>query len=212
MKKKFVFLLPILLFAACEKNPDFSNADSDFSVFTNYDAAAKFNEYVTFYVPDSVLVIGEDVQADYWPADKSNLVVTSITNELKSNGYTQTSNKAEADLGIQVSYVRNVSYLFNYKEDSHWWKGYPGYWKPAYWGNWDDWSYSYPVNYKGETGAILIEIVDLTPKVLKDSNAKLRVLWTANAGGLLSGSDEKDMQSYVKAVQQAFQQSPYIHK
>ena len=59
MKKIFPFFLLVLLLASCQKDPDMSKLDNDFLVFTNHDKDAKYESFTTFYIPDSVLVIGK---------------------------------------------------------------------------------------------------------------------------------------------------------
>ena len=63
MKKIFPFFLLVLLLASCQKDPDMSKLDNDFLVFTNHDKDAKFESFTTFYIPDSVLVIGTNLSS-----------------------------------------------------------------------------------------------------------------------------------------------------
>ena len=58
MKKIIPFFLLILLLASCQKDPDMSKLDNDFVVYTNHDSKTDFKSFTTFYIPDSVLVIG----------------------------------------------------------------------------------------------------------------------------------------------------------
>ena len=84
----------------------------------------------------------------------------------------------------------------------------PGDWGPG-WGNW---YYPYPVVYSYSVGSLLTELVDLDTPAASKADAKLPVLWTAYMSGLLSGSDKFDTQLAVRAIEQAFVQSPYVKK
>ncbi|MEG1545092.1 MAG: DUF4136 domain-containing protein [Tannerellaceae bacterium] len=213
MKKIFPLFLLILLLASCQKEPDLSKLDNDFLVFTNYDKNANFGSYNTFYVPDSVLVITGNEKPQYWTANEADDIITTMVNTMESRGYVRTIDKAAASLGLQVSYVENVNFFYNYDSNDYWWWGYPGYWGPGYWGNgWNSWYYPYPVVYSYSVGSLLTEMVDLTAKPSKDTTTKLPIVWTAYMSGLLSGSDKVDVQLCQNAVVQSFLQSPYIKK
>ena len=70
----------------------------------------------------------------------------------------------------------------------------------------------YPVVYSYSVGSLLTELVDLDAPAASKADAKLPVLWTAYMSGLLSGSDKFDTQLAVRAIEQAFVQSPYVKK
>lgn len=220
MKKIFPFFLLVLLLASCQKDPDMSKLDNDFLVFTNQDKTAKFDSYSTFYVPDSVLIIGNSEKPQYWTANEADDIITTFVNSMESRGYTRTMDKDMADLGLQVSYVESTNYVADYNNGydyPYWWGNYPGYWRPNYWGpswgnSWNDWYYPYPVVYSYSVGSLLGELVDLQAPAASASNSKLTVLWTAYMSGLLSGSSKFDTQLAIRAIEQAFVQSPYIKK
>ena len=75
-----------------------------------------------------------------------------------------------------------------------------------------NWYYPYPVVYSYSVGSLLTELVDLDAPAASKADAKLPVLWTAYMSGLLSGSDKFDTQLAVRAIEQAFVQSPYVKK
>ena len=43
----------------CEKDADTDQLDNKFVVYTNYDKSANFKQFNTYYLPDSILVIGD---------------------------------------------------------------------------------------------------------------------------------------------------------
>ena len=59
MKKLIPLLLVVLTFAACEKDPDTDKLDNKYLVYTNYDSKADLKAFQTYYMPDSILVIGD---------------------------------------------------------------------------------------------------------------------------------------------------------
>lgn len=211
MKKILPFFLLVLLLASCQKDPDMSKLSDDFVVFTNHDKDAKFDSYTKFYLPDSIMAIGNSESHQYWKAAESAEILSTIVANMEKCGYVWTDNKEEADLGLQVSYVESVNYFANYPSSPYWWD-YSGYWWPGYWGpGWSGgWYYPYPVVYSYSVGSLLIDMVDLNAPAAKDS--KLTVIWTAYMAGLLSGSNKINAQLAIRAIDQAFVQSPYIKK
>ena len=120
------------------------------------------------------------------------------------------TNKEEADLGLQISYIESVSYFVDYYNSPYWWNAYPGYWWPGYWGNWTDWYYPYPVVYTYSVGSLLTEMVDLTADAGTGTERKLPVIWNSFLSGLLSNSSALNIALTVRAVDQSFIQSPYL--
>lgn len=213
MKKIFPFFLLVLLLASCQKDPDTSKLDNDFLVFTNHDKSIDFKSFSTFYIPDSVLVIGNEEKPQYWTAGEADDIVSTLISNMENCGYKRTLDKDTANLGIQVSYVENTHYFADYTTNPYWWYGYPGYWQPGFWGpGWGNWYYPYPVVYSYSVGSLLVEMVDLEASSDASAKAKLPVIWTAYMTGLLSGSNRIDVQLSVRAIQQAFAQSPYLKK
>ena len=210
MKKEFlVLLMARLAFASCEKDADTDKLDNKFVVYTNYDKNASFSAFNTYYLPDSILIIGDKKEAEYWNDENAQLIISTYAANMANRGYVRTDNKEEADLGLQVSYVKSTYFVTNYGQPQWWW-GYPGYWDTPYWGNWGDWYYPYAVTYTYSTGSFVTEMLNLdAPQGL---NAKLPVLWTAYMSGLLSGSTSVNVNRAIEAVNQAFTQSVYLKK
>lgn len=212
MKKIIPFFALILLLASCQKDPDLSEVDGNFVVYTDHDANTNFSSYGTYYLPDSVLLITNSKTPVYWKSSEATTVLKTFQQNMDSRGYTRVDDKADADLGVQVSYVEDISYFVDYYDYPYWWWGYPYYWYPYYWGDWGGWYYPYTIAYSYEVGSILGEIVDLKNSPATGSDAKLTVSWTSYMGGLLSGSTSIDSNLAVTAINQAFAQSAYIQK
>ena len=208
MKKVFpILLMTAAVFASCEKEADSDQLDNKFVVYTNYDKSASFGSFSTYYLPDSILIIGDKQEAEYWQDENAKQIIAAYATNMNNRGYVRTYNKEEVNLGLQVSYVKSTYYVTNFGQPEWWW-GYPGYWGAPYWGNWGDWYYPYAVTYSYSTGSFLTELLNL--EAPQGQTEKLPVLWTAYMSGLLSGSTSVNVNLAVQAVNQAFTQSTYL--
>ena len=224
MKAKQFFSLALLGavvgFGSCQKEPSTSSLRDELLVYTAYDMEADFDAVETYYIPDSILVIGAPAvdpqgnkKANYWnDADALRLIETVVA-ELTAYGYTRITDPAlrtEVDAGIQLSYVEERAYFVGYN-DPYWWGYYPYYWAPDYWGaGWGGWYYPFSVYYGYTTGSLLTEMVDLNATNRADN--KLPVLWNSYVSGLLRGGNQPVIDEAVQGLQQAFKQSPYLKK
>lgn len=208
--KNFIPLLAALFavtLASCEKDPDMDKPDSNYLVYTNYDKKAEFGTFETYYLPDSILLIGNEKGAEYWKDENARKILSAYIANMDSRGYIRTDKRKEADLGLQVSYVKSTYYFTDYGHPEWWWN-YPGYWDVPYWGNWGGWYYPYAVSYSYSTGSFLSELLNLN--ATQGPNEKLPVLWTCYMSGLLSSSASVNTQLAVQGVNQAFIQSAYL--
>lgn len=215
MKKLVVFLIPVLLLVvSCHKEPDMSKLDSDFVVFTDYDKGASFVSQATYYIPDSVLVITSNKEPQYWQNSQSEAIIAAVDKNMADRGYTKVADKSLADLGIQISFVKDAYFFYDYYEYPYWWWGYPGYWPPGYWWDyWDGWwwYYPYPVAYSYEVGSLLMEMINLKTPTPRTDN-KVPIMWNSYAAGLLSSSGDVNTDLARRAIDQAFNQSQYIQR
>ena len=207
MKKLIYVLIAVFALTSCREDPDLGDLSSDFLVFTNYDGKADFNRFTRYYMPDSVMVIGDTKDPASWTGSKAADILKAYEDNMQACGYVRTDDKSEADVGLQISYVQSVAYFVDYR-NPYWWNEYPGYWLPGYWGDWGYWYYPYPVVYSYSVGSLLTEMVDLSTSPSADR--KLTVVWNSFLSGLLSGSDAFNMELTVRAINQSFVQSPYL--
>ena len=207
MKILIYVLIAVFALTSCREDPDLGDLSSDFLVFTNYDGKADFNRFTRYYMPDSVMVIGDTKDPEYWTGSKAADILKAYEDNMQACGYVRTDDKSEADVGLQISYVQSVAYFVDYR-NPYWWNEYPGYWLPGYWGDWGYWYYPYPVVYSYSVGSLLTEMVDLSTSPSADR--KLTVVWNSFLSGLLSGSDAFNMELTVRAINQSFVQSPYL--
>lgn len=208
MKKLIPMLLAAAAFTACEKDADTDKLDDNFVVYTNHDKSTDFKLFDTYYLPDSILLIGEKDKTEYWDDANAQKILAAYASDMTSRGYTRVDDRTDADLGLQVSYVKST-YVYTDYGYPEWWWGYPGYWSVPYWGNWGGgWYYPYAVSYAFSTGSFLAEMLNLEAE--EGANEKLPVVWSSYMSGLLSGSTEVNVSLAVQAVNQAFAQSSYL--
>lgn len=208
MKKNILYLLFAgIALSSCEKDPDLDQLDSDFTVYTQYDERADFGSAQTYYLPDSVLTAGGGLKTAYVSNENTNKLVAEVESEMNSRGYTRTDNKADADLGVQMTYIENNVNMVGFV-GGFW----DGWWDPFYWGSFwtGGWYYPYPVHYSYQTGNIVLEMVDLRNA---ESNSKqLPIIWLASSEGLTYGNSHTDVMLIQRAIQQSFEQSSYINR
>ena len=114
MKKLIPILLAVFALVSCEKDPDMDKLDNEYLVFTNHDTSAKFNSFSTYYVPDSILVIGDSKEPEYWKDDNAQLIISAFVAKMDGAGYMRALDKEDADLGLQLSYVASTYYFSGY--------------------------------------------------------------------------------------------------
>ncbi|MEG1563068.1 MAG: DUF4136 domain-containing protein [Bacteroides sp.] len=209
MKKLIpIFLVAVFALAGCEKDADQGKMDDQYLVYTNYDAQTNFTLFSTFYLPDSILVMGSEAKPTYWKGAEATEILKAYTQQMEARGFTATADKANATLGLQVSYIANTFSFTDYGQPEWWWN-YPGYWGSGYWGNWGGWIYPYAVNYRFTTNSFLTELVNLTAD--EGASKKLPIVWTSYMNGLAYTSAVNKTLA-VAGIRQAFQQSPYLTK
>ena len=87
MKKLIPLLMLVVAFAACEKDPDMGKLDNKYLVYTNYDTKADFKAFQTYYLPDSILIIGDKKEATYWKDDNAQEILKAYADNMNSRGY-----------------------------------------------------------------------------------------------------------------------------
>lgn len=201
MKKIFPLILIAVLAVSCEKAPDWDELDCDYTVYTDYDSSVRFGDFSTYYLPEYILRPGRSLSSEKWSGESADDILEEIAYQLDERGYDRTYNKDRADFGIQATYL-DQKYVVTY---------YSGWWDYGFWGAyWGGWYYPYPLIYNYDTGTLILEMVDLTGTDDRDRQHRLPVIWYANASGLQYGNSRINMQLTLRAVTQAFGQSPYI--
>jgi hypothetical protein len=206
--KKILFISAIALLAfACQKEPYSQDVDGEYLVYTSPAKDVTFSDFRTFDIADSVLVIGQTKKPYYSKSNNALALIQAYRTNMEDLGYIYLPSNPDAQLGIQVTYAEDTQKFVQYYDDPYWWLDYPGYWPAGYWGNWTGWYYPYPVVYTYTTNALITDMVDLTAG---EQNGKLKIVWSCYIGGPASASINYDVKRMIDAVDQAFEQSPYL--
>ncbi len=178
-------------------------------VVTDYDSDYNFTGQGTYALIDSVVHLTDDDHDRSFDDD----ILARIDQNMMDKGYTKydttnTPSNTPPDLLVRASVFTlsgNVTYC-DYYPGWGWWGGW-GYWYPGYPG----YGYGYPYCFSGyqyDIGTLAIDVVDLTDP--NDQDSTLSVVWTGIMNGLASGRSSVDQQRVVEAIDQAFDQSPYL--
>ena len=213
MKRILFFSTLALLAVACHKEPYPQDGDAEYLVYTEPAKDVNFAEFQTFDIADSLLVIGQSEKPQYSQSNNALALIQAYRTNMEKAGYIYTPSNPDADLGIQLTYIiKTERYVQYYNNDPYWWLDYPGYWPSGYWGNWTGWYYPYPVTYTYTTNALIADMVDLSPVATADASKPLTIIWSSYIGGPASSSIYNDVQRMRVAVNQAFDQSPYLKR
>ncbi len=207
MKKILIISAVALLAFACQKEPYSQDSDGEYLVYTSPAKDVTFSDFRTFDIADSVLVIGQTKKPYYSKSNNALALIQAYRTNMENLGYIYLPSNPDAQLGIQVTYAEDTQKFVQYYDDPYWWLDYPGYWPAGYWGNWTGWYYPYPVVYTYTTNALITDMVDLTAG---EQNGKLKIVWSCYIGGPASASINYDVKRMIDAVDQAFEQSPYL--
>lgn len=210
MKKVLFFSVLALLAAACHKEPYPQSGDNEYLVYTSPSKDVSFADFTTFDLADSLLVIGQSDKPAYSQSNNALALIQQVRTNMENAGYIYTPDNPDADLGVQMTYVIKTERYVQYYNDPYWWLDYPGYWPSGYWGNWTGWYYPYPVSYTYTTNALLVDMVNLTEEEV--DGKPLEIVWTSYIGGPAGVTVQNDIRRMKSAIDQAFEQSPYLYK
>jgi hypothetical protein len=170
-------------------------------VYTNYDQQFTYTGHKNYFIPNVIpKITGSFIEGDA-PEFVNSAYATQMLDRMKSNmtamGYTLVANVTSADVVLVPAAVEvtNISYYYDYWYD-YYWGWYGGY-------------YPYPITYSYKTGSLFMELVDPTEE---SANGKKRVIWTGIVNGLLEGSSANFSARMNKSIDQAFDQSEYLHQ
>ena len=211
MKRIYLLTFALLISAlvGCQKEPSTDDLYQEYMVYTAHDTKVNFNQFKTYFLPDSILMIGNSTEAEYWKDENAQQIIREVELGLDRGGFTRTQDKSSADVGVQLSYVKRVTYFVGY-DDPYWWWYYPFYWSPGYWGDWLGWYYPYTVAYGFTQGSMLIEMGNLQKGIEPSQN--IPIVWDTFLGGLLTSSTTANVDRLRTAIRQAFDQSPYLNR
>ena len=202
MKSLLSLLLAIALLIGCRTDPDFDQLSSDFIVSTSLDKAANFGGYKTYYISDTITYIGGDKdKPDYLVGPDAAPLIKAVKDNMAARGYTFVAKTSNPDIGLSLSAVKNINVVVDYWPG--WWDGY---WPWCYW---SCYPYYYPWTtvYAYTTGTVILNMYDVKNA---PSDGKISGIWNTTALGALGSTSTVNTQLGVDALNQGFEQSPYL--
>jgi hypothetical protein len=195
MKNGIYFLLIMIFMVSCY--PEQANLYENFDlVYTNYEEEFDFSSQRTYVMPDKIVKITGNLEDGEEPKfikePYNSQVLSQIESNMTAKGWTKIEDPKNADIAILPAVWTNttVTYYYDY------WCWYDSYYC--------DWGYYYPYGTSYTTGTLVMSMV-----TYGDSLIDPYIVWTGLANGLLSGY--YDVDRVTQAVDQAFEQSPYLN-
>jgi len=202
MKKIIFFSFVAFLFiTGCRKSPDFDQLSYQFLVSTSVDKQANFGGYHTFAIADTVAYIGGvDSVLD---GPEAHQLIQTVRDNMVAKGYTEIPRWQNPELGLTLSAIKDINVVVS---------SYPG-WRDGYYGGcyWYYYCYGYyypwTTVYTYTTGTMILNMYDLKNA---DSNGELKGIWNVTALGALGDSPSTNLALGINAINQGFEQSPYL--
>lgn len=197
MKKNvFYFLGIILLMVSCYPDGPEYYEDLDV-VYTNYTEDFNFSSKSTYAMPDKIVKIEgnliEGEAPEFVEEPINSQLVVQIQSNMTAMGWTKVEDPLSADLVLFPAVLTNTTVVYYY---DYWCWYYPYY---------CGWGYYYPVSASSyTTGTLIMSLVADGENYVEPSG-----VWYAAANGILTG--EYNTSRVMKAIDQAFDQSPYLN-
>jgi uncharacterized protein DUF4136 len=201
-----------LLLSACYSPPEEAERLEEAVVVTARDEAADFTAYQSFFVRPEIRVLDESAlegaEPTPLPAALAEPLVAATEQNLMAQGYVQAATSGEADLAVELVYLRTIQsdyYCYYWSDWAYW--GYPAYV-----------GYGYPYSCsesEWQSGMLVTQVVDVmsVEPVLQADAAEREVLpglWFAGIYGLEVESPEFVAERAIEGIDQAFLQSSYF--
>jgi len=197
MKKNvFYFLGIILLMVSCYPDGPEYYEDLDV-VYTNYTEDFNFSSKSTYAMPDKIVKIEgnliEGEAPEFVEEPINSQLVVQIQSNMTAMGWTKVEDPLSADLVLFPAVLTNTTVVYYY---DYWCWYYPYY---------CGWGYYYPVSASSyTTGTRIMSLVADGENYVEPSG-----VWYAAANGIMTG--EYNTSRVMKAIDQAFDQSPYLN-
>jgi hypothetical protein len=202
MKKSIsglILSITIGLLSSCYPGgPEFYE-DTDV-VYTSFEPEFNFQNKSTYALPDKIV---KDIEIDkgdttlvYMKDAFALPILAAIDANMQQFGWTKVDISQRPDVVLTPAAITNTTYFYSYWY-SWWWGGYYPGWGWYYPPYWTVSSYT--------TGTMIIAMAD--PNLNNPINQS-RASWIMLGNGLLSGAG--DISRVTNAIDQAFEQSPYL--
>ncbi len=219
MKKQFFNAMAValllggfLFFQGCVPDDSLTAEQTDV-VFTSYNDSVDFSTLSTYFMKDTVYVLGDDENKK--PVENPEVILNTIADNMASAGYTRITEESQGKPDVVVLVgaftTTTVSVDWWYPWYPGWdWGGYPG-WGWGSWGGYYPPGYyppAYPTYSSYTTGTVVWDMTNPDDYDIIQGDTVARVYWTAGIQGVLNGGNIQSR--VVKGINQAFAQSPEI--
>jgi len=192
--------MPVVLLSCYPAGPEYVE-DVDVT-YTTYDQKFDFQSRGTYAMPDKIVVDVEIEDGDttyiYMKDVFATPILAAIDDNMKANGWAKVGLAGTPDVVVTPAGISSTTYFYSYWYD--WWYG----------GWYGGWGWYYPPYYTVSsytTGSMIITMAD--PNVGTDNPInQSQTAWIAVGNGLFSGA--YDISRVTKAIDEAFDQSPYL--
>lgn len=218
---KFIFTSLLLIFImGCNLYPDDDARIDEFdAVITYYDRTAKFGNYKTFVMIDSVTQIAPNDNGNSEGGSSatanSEYILSLIRVNMQSRGYTEVANPNDADLVINAGVLLVNNLVITSSYPGYYWDCGLGWCNPGYWWGYPGYDYYYPwvpVAFVSEyeVGTLLIDIID-NKNFDPNTSPGLLIKWASVIRGVTNLTGQADVLNRLRIdINLAFEQSPYL--
>lgn len=221
--KYFIYVLivsiPLVFFSCYPGGIEYYN-ETDI-VITQYDKDFDFGSNKNYFMPDTIYHVVAEGEKDDADRSYDDDVLNRIATHMNAAGYTRFESDVIPDSVLVDSANVAITVVVTSSEYSGigyipggggWWGWYPGWgwgggyypgypWNPGYgWGH--------PYTYSYSTGSLFIEMIEEDEIIHTDEI--IPIAWQATINGLLSGNAENTKSRVDRAIDQCFEQSPYL--
>ena len=232
----FVAALGLAGDIGCKHEPSLDERADQRIVATKFDPTADFAAFESFAVPDTVVLETTSLDGGLAPAQTlaptlADPILREIASQLASRGYREVPRSDGPDTGVAVTALARLK--VQTLPYGAWWGSAST--APDYWG-YPDASFASGVIYDTFLwigGTLIIELVDLraarsgvgptgptitqsptsiSPRAEASPRSSLRVVWAALIHGVVRETDQSLAEPPIESIQQAFRQSPYVHR
>ena len=162
-------------------------------VFTSYEPDYDFTPANTYAMPDSVVKVtgDDDAEPEFVDEPYNTQIINRIASNMETLGWTRVDDPEEADLTLFPASWTNTTIYY--------WYDYWCWYYPYYCG----WGWYYPSVSTFTTGTLVMTLVADGEEYVEPYR-----VWTGAINGLLSGAN--NINRIYKGIDQAFEQSPYL--
>ncbi len=195
---KILTVLALMVLFGCQLKPTPEELVKIMLVQTKYDENTAYDFYNSFTLSPDTLGLVSNVDADTLIVSQyAKNVTASIKNNMTQAGYAFLKKNQNPDLGLAAYVVEN----YNVYQQVNYPTYYYGYYGYGYYGT------PYVTTQTYSATSLVINLIDLKNH---DAQGRLKVLWTAFIGDL--DNSVNPSQNVLNAIDQAFAQSPYLHR